>query len=207
MIVSIEHRFIFLSMPKCASSALYRALRDEAQVTAYGRPPLKHTPYDALERFILPYLEERVGLGRDDFRVFCVFREPVEWLGSWYRYRTRRALADPRHPSHAHYTGEVSFDEFARAWMCDVPPPYADVGSQAAFVADGGGGIGPDRLFRYDDLDGMVRDLSDLLGRRLRLKRRKVSPKGRLELDEPTRRALRERLAPDYEIYEALGRD
>ncbi len=205
MIVSVEHRFIFLSMPKCASSAIYRELRREAQIAAHGRPPLKHTPYRALERFVLPYLTDRLGLTRTDFRVLCLFREPIDWLHSWYRYRSRRALRDPAHRSHANYTGEMTFDEFARAWLAESPPSFANVGTQSEFVTSSSGEIGPDVLCRYEEIDSFVALLGRLVGRRLRLRRRKVSPRRPLALDEEIREALTRRLQRDYEIYERIG--
>ena len=42
--------------------------------------------------------------------VVALMREPVDWLGSWYRYRQRDGMARPQNS-----TREISFDAFVRA--------------------------------------------------------------------------------------------
>ena len=204
MIVSTRRHFVFLSMPKCASSAIVRKLRKAGDVTALGRSELKHTPYRDLERYVLPWIESRLGLERRDFTVCCLFREPIEWLHSWYRYRSRRALRRPGHKHHHRYTGAMTFDVFARAWLADPRPEIARVGSQAAFVLSGSGEVGPDALYRYEDMDAAIARLERLAGRRIRVRRRNVSPSRPLDLTGETRAALEEALRRDYEIYGAI---
>lgn len=205
MIVSVKHRFIFLSMPKCASSAIVRTIRDSGQITAFGHPGLKHTPYRSLERFVMPYITDRVGLTRDDFTVICLFREPISWLHSWFRYRSRRALKDPAHRSHANYTGGLTFNEFAAAWLSRPRPPFADVGRQSAFVLSLDRQVGPDVVYRYEELDEAVRHIGDLIGRRVRVRRVNRSPRHQMELDDELRLELTKQLGLDYEIYDGLG--
>lgn len=191
-------------MPKCASSAIVGELAKVGNVSALGRPELKHTPYIDFERHMLPYLESRLGLGRQDLTVASLFREPIEWLHSWYRYRSRQALADPRHKHHGRYTGSVSFDEFAAGWLSEERPPFARMRSQAEFVTDGNGGVGPDILFRYEDLQSAVDRIGELVGCRIKLRRRNVSPHRTFDVRPDTERALRDSLRRDYEIYESI---
>ena len=46
------------------------------------------------ERFVAPYLD---WIGVPSVETVCVIREPVDWLGSWYRYNARHAIRkEPR---------------------------------------------------------------------------------------------------------------
>ena len=75
--------------------------------------------------------------------VVSVMREPIDWLGSWYRYRTRDARKDPAHRNSANYTGNVRFEEFVRAVilprhekpkraMIKTPVPWRSRGATAS---------------------------------------------------------------------------
>ena len=124
-------------------------------------------------------------------------REPTDWLGSWYRYR-QRDEADA-----GKSTRGMSFDEFVRAWCSDPRPDFADVGSQAKFLRPRQG-VGVDRLFRYEEIDGFVRFLEDRLDCEITLPRLNVSPAGTTELTPATAALLREVAAEDFALYATL---
>ena len=77
--------------------------------------PFKHTRYAQFQRFLQPWLESK-GFSRESYEVVCVVREPVDWLASWWRYRSREELADPSKRNHRNYAGHLSFEQFARAY-------------------------------------------------------------------------------------------
>lgn len=93
MLVSIEHGFVLLFTPKCASTSLERALHGRMDLVARG--PLKHENYRRYERFYRPLLAQHC---EEPLETVCVIREPVDWLASWYRYRTRDSLVVPAAP-------------------------------------------------------------------------------------------------------------
>ena len=97
----------------------------------------------------------------------------------------------------------MSFDDFVRAWCQDPRPDFADVGSQAKFLRPRQG-VGVDRLFRYEEIDGFVRFLEERLDCEIILPRLNVSPRGSTELASGTMDLLREAAAEDFALYATL---
>ena len=84
--ISIDKRLAFLAMPKTGTTALHKALVPHCEIR-FGRAPRpKHMSMRFFEEFMLPYLRE---IGAGDTETVCVILEPVDWLGSWYRYLTQ----------------------------------------------------------------------------------------------------------------------
>lgn len=203
MIAAPRHGFVFLAMPKCASTAIERCLDPFGQLLTRGEPALKHMTYRGFEQTVQPLLA-RCGYPRERYEVLCVFREPIEWLHSWWRYRARASLARPDAVRHRNYTGDVTFEQFCRAYI-DGSEPYATtVGRQSRFVRGGAQLVGVDRIFRYDDLPAFGDHVAHRLGRRIDLRLHNVSPRGALMLPPATRAALREHLTPEYAIYDRV---
>lgn len=194
MLVFWEQRLAFLATPKTGSTAIAAALESLAAVSIQRPPLLKHTTVHRYRRFIGPYLE---AASKDSFTLVALMREPTDWLGSWYRFR-QRDEADA-----GKSTRGMSFDEFVRAWCSDPRPDFADVGSQAKFLRPRQG-VGVDRLFRYEEIDGFVRFLEDRLDCEITLPRLNVSPAGTTELTPATAALLREVAAEDFALYATL---
>jgi hypothetical protein len=192
---------VFLAMAKCASTAIESALRDHAELLFTGPPRFKHISYSIFHRRVVPLLAAR-GNPRSSYEVICAFREPIEWLGSWWRYRSRsqaeKPLLDPQF-----FTGNETFDEFVRAYIAQSPR-HVNVGRQSGFVRDSEGHIGVDRIYRYDDIDDLVAYIAARLGRDIRLSRVNPSPERRATLSAAVEEAARAHLAPEYHIYENL---
>ena len=147
-----------------------------------------------------PWLNSK-GFPRGSYEVVCVVREPIDWLASWWRYRSREELADPSRGNHPNYAGHLSFEQFVRAYM-DGEDQFAQVGRQAKFVRPRGGQAGVDRIFRYDRLNLLVAYLCEKVGGEVKIGTSNVSPKRSAYLSEECERELREFLAPEYRIYE-----
>ncbi|WP_149587040.1 sulfotransferase family 2 domain-containing protein [Tabrizicola flagellatus] len=194
MLVFWEQRLAFLATPKTGSTAIAAALESLAAVSIQRPPVLKHTTVHRFRRFVGPFLE---AASKDSFTVVALMREPTDWLGSWYRFR-QRDEADA-----GKSTRGMSFDEFVRAWCSDPRPDFADVGSQAKFLRPRQG-VGVDRLFRYEEIDGFVRFLEDRLDCEITLPRLNVSPAGTTELTPATAALLREVAAEDFALYASL---
>lgn len=193
MLVFWEARLAFLATPKTGSSSVEEALAAHAAVTILRPPLLKHTTVQRYHRFIGPFLRQASG---HDFAVCALIREPEDWLGSWYRYR-RRPDTKP-----ANSTAGMSFDAFVTAWCADPQPPVAAVGSQARFLQPRQG-AGVDHLFRYEDMDGFTRFLSQRLGRTVTLPRVNVSPTGETPLSDDVRALLHRTAARDFALHAA----
>jgi len=167
-------------------------------------PAIKHTTYAGFQRFLQPFLKSK-GFPRESYEVVCVFREPIDWLASWWRYRSREKLANPTDPKHGNYTGEIPFEEFARAYM-EGSEQFAQVGRLSKFVRPRSGQAEMDRIFRYDRLDLLVDFLCEKVGEEVEVGSANASPERSFSLSEECEVELREFFAPEYRIYErAIG--
>lgn len=196
MLVSLRHRLVIFAMPKCASTALEEALAGEMDLVIQGHPGAKHTNYRKYDRHLRRYLE---SFTKGPLETVCLFREPVDWMGSWWRYRGRPDIPNP-----AKSTAAMSFDQFVSAHL-DGAKGAADIGRQSRFVSDKDGGVGMDRIFRYDSPDIWLDYLSSRLEREITLERTNVSPeRHRTDLAPETAARLSRDLARDFEIYASL---
>lgn len=198
MLVFWKERLVVLAVPKTGTTAIEGTLAPRASVVVRDPPTLKHTPFYRYRRFLAPYFE--AAGAEEPFDTVAVIREPVDWLGSWYRYRTRDDLA-----GHPNSTRGVSFDDFVAEYCKGKPAPYAAVGSQARFVQDGEGRVGVTHLFRYDRQDQLIAFLEERLSTRLDLPRLNVSPAMELSLSSEIAARLRARRPAEFTVWEAAG--
>ena len=197
MLLAPSHGFVFLAIPKTGTSAIETAFRPYAQVAPQGIPAIKHTRYVEFQRFLQPFLATK-GFPRESYEVVCVFREPIDWLSSWWRYRSREKLADPAGLRHHRYTGDVTFEQFARAYM----EGNNGEARQSRFVRARRGHAEVDRIFRYDRLDLLVDFLCEKIDKEVQVGVKNVSPERPFSLSEECERELREFLRPEYRIYQ-----
>jgi hypothetical protein len=197
-----QRAFVWLSMTKCASTSVEAALDPHA--LAVFRGDLKHTNYRLFRSRVVPVLALG-GYKREDYEVVCLFREPIDWLGSWWRYRSRPILEmRPRHRKN--WIGDVPFSSFVQRYL-DRDPSVIGLGRQARFVADRGPGLGIDRIFRFESPEVWQDWLVARVGKPLEFERLNVSEKPAQEIDPSLRRRLEEFFAAEYDIYEHLRTD
>lgn len=199
MLVLKKAGLVFLANPKTATQSLRAMLA----------PYAKATPDDTGDKHINASIYARRWAGRIAKRIgtvpetFAVMREPLEHLGSWYRYRQRDALK-----GHENSTHGISFEEFVRARLSDDPPPFARIGRQDRFMGFLNGGPPVNYIFDYARLDLLVLFLSERLGTDLALPTRNVSPtaaSGGLMLPESLMAALKEAHAGEFALYEQVS--
>lgn len=195
MLVFWKQRLVYLATPKTGSTAIEAALEPLASVVIQRPPELKHTSAFRYWKYLAPYLGQAAD---EDFMVVAVMREPLDWLGSWYRYRQR-----PGSQHKENSTKDVSFDTFVEGYLSDPQPSYANVGRQSRFlIPERGPGV--DRIFRYDDMPAFVRFLEDRLDCEISLPRLNVSPEGTTNLAPDLERRLREECVRDFALYDTL---
>lgn len=197
MLVSTQHRLAYLALPKTGTSSLEAALSPLCDIRFVGSPRVKHMTAQTFHRFMVPYLK-RIGV--QEVETVCVVREPVDWLGSWYRYLARGAI---RHSPRS--TRSLSFAQFVEGYLSTPQPPYATVGRPAHFVGARKGKPLVTHLYRYEDLPQLVRFLRDRFGTRFDLPSLKVSPRADLVLPPELRRRLETECAAEFELYASLG--
>ncbi|MBT9383399.1 gamma-glutamyl kinase [Pseudooceanicola sp. CBS1P-1] len=196
MLVFSKARLVMLSVPKTGTTAYETALAPLAALVVRDPPELKHAPLYRYNRFFRPMLEKVLGPG---IEVIAVMREPVSWLGSWYRYRQRPFL-----DGQAVSTRGLSFDDFVQAYTRGDRPPHAEVGSQARFLAPAKNGCAVDRIFRYEDPGQLRAFLEARLETRIEVPRSNVSPAAPLTLSPETAARLARRHAADFALYASL---
>jgi len=196
MLVFSKHKLVFLSVPKTGTTAWQSALGPHASMVISDPPELKHAPIFRYNRFFRPALEKFIG---EDLHVIAVIREPIDWLGSWYRYRQRPFLRG--RPTSTH---DLSFDAFVQGYIQGKQPRNANVGSQSKFLEPQKNGTSATHLFRYDDQVGLTSFLESRLGISLSTARMNASPKDPLILLPETETVLRRKYAPDFRLYESV---
>ena len=197
MLVFYKERLAFLSVPKTGTTAYEAALAPRADMVISEPPMLKHAPVYRYNRFIRPMF---VNVCNTELEVMAVMREPISWLGSWYRYRQRPFMAGKPNSTEA-----ISFDDFVLAYMKGKRPGFADVGSQLKFLERQPNGIGVTHLFRYEDQARLQRFLSDRLGMDLSLQRMNVSPQIELTLDPEVEGKFRRKFADEFTLYDSTA--
>ena len=200
MLLAPGKGFVFLATTKSGSTSIETAFMTHSQMILRSPPAIKHTTYAGFQRFLQPFLNSK-GFPRESYEVVCVFREPIDWLSSWWRYRSREKLANPTDPKHRNYTGDVSFEQFARAYM-EGSEHFAQVGRPSRFVQSRSGQAEMDRIFRYDRLDLLVDFLCEKVGEEVEVGSVNTSPERSFSLSEECEIELREFFAPEYRIYE-----
>lgn len=198
MLVSLKHRLVLLAMPKCASTSLESALAGHVDVVISRNPAAKHTPYRKYHRFLRGYFETYTD---GPLEVVSLFREPEDWLRSWWRYRSRADLTDPSRSARG-----WTFTRFVTAYLSGRSGP-ASVGSQARFVSARDGSIGCDRIFRFEALPDFAAWLSERLETEITLGHMNAAPvdgDGAL-LDDEVRAMLQTGLQREYQIYHDIA--
>jgi hypothetical protein len=196
MLVFYKERLVFLSVPKTGTTAYQSALAPHADIVVSDPPILKHAPVYRYNRFFRPMFEKACNV---EMELLAVMREPVSWLGSWYRYRQR-----PFMKGKANATFDLSFDDFVQGYIKGRKPAFADVGSQAKFLEPHPSGCHVTHLFRYEDQSGLRAFLEDRLDLSISLGAENVSPKLPLDLSADTRAALLRKCSQEFDLYNSI---
>lgn len=197
MLAFYDERLVLLSVPKTGTTAYQAALRERADIVVSDPPELKHAPVFRYNRWFRPMFEKVCGA---EMELAAVMREPVSWLGSWYRFRQRPFL-DGKPNS----TKGISFDDFVLAFCKGDKPGFANVGSQAKFLAPQKNGCKVTHLFRYEDQERLKGFLEDRLNTRIALERRNVSPDMDLSLSPAVEQKLRRKCAAEFDLYGSIA--
>lgn len=199
MLVFYKAKLAFLSVPKTGTTAYEAALRDHADLVISEPPMLKHAPVYRYNRFVRPMFAKVCDV---DLEVMAVMREPVSWLGSWWRYRQR-----PFMQGKANATHDISFDDFVLAYMKGKKPGYADVGSQFKFLESQPNGTRVAHLFRYEDQPRLQRFLKTRLDVDFELERSNVSPDIPVTLSDEVALRYRRKFPEEFALYESIPND
>lgn len=194
MLVFYEERLALLSVPKTGSTAYEMALRDRADIVVTGPPDLRHASVRRFDRFFQNMFRKMFDT---EMEVMAVVREPIDWLGSWYKYRSRPDLRD-----HSRSTENLTFEAFIKAYLQAQRPPFADVGCQTDFLRPRSNEFGATHVFKYENQTAVLDFLQHRLKCEINLQHANISPSRRLDLSDATNPRFRKVHAAEFLLHE-----
>lgn len=204
MLISFKKRFIFIANPKAASTSVERLLKTEAEIAiirlAYG----KHMPYKAIEKQF-KFIFNKSGIPANAYFRFGIIRDPLDWVVSWYNYRTRDLLRQKNHPNSCY---GISFEEFGKHLMSKGDrPKFAKVGFQNQMFKDAHNKLGVDYLIPLPRLAEDLHVICNALGiKRIpesKIIKTNVSPKllSANDVSPTLATSLRDHFSVDAELF------
>lgn len=200
MLIGVEKRFIFVANTKSASTSIEHLLMPYSEVIHGGNARRKHS---ALRKVLGEYrfLFAQPEFAPETFFRFGVMREPIDWMGSWFRYRKGkgRKVQLPREMSFAEYWAET-------VSKAGDPRKTRRPNQHDIFVDRSGAPI-VDVIIPHHRLDAYLGEICELLGIPFELAEKNVSalkaPKTQFIPEEllPEMRAFFER---DYALWDQL---
>ena len=196
MLIGIEKRFIFVSNTKSASTSVEKALSPFSEVILGGTPKEKHISIrDFLanaDQFVGGYLND---FDPDEFFKFGIMRDPLEWIGSWYRYRISNKVADP-------LPKNMSFEEFWERRDWNVVKRDGSPFLQCDKFCDNQGKPMVDVIIPFNDLPNFFGKICNELGIDSPLGKLNISNRKELEVPQDILEELMQHYAKDYELLE-----
>ena len=187
--------FVLLALPKTASTSLERTLAPYATEVVGSPPAQKHLPARGFVHTRAEVLAAQ-GHARESYELVTMFREPIEWLESWWRYRARE---DSRQS-----TADLTFEEFALSYVSGDDGAPVPPGRPARFIR-AQGAVAVDRIFSVERPDVWSAWFAERVGEPLTFERRNVSGVERGELTASTRDRLEAWFAPEYDVWRRLA--
>ncbi len=195
MLVFWPQRLIYLAVPKTGSSAIESVLQPYADIHFKNPPRLKHAKAGTMRNFRKLFSP----LDPAEFEQVAVMRDPLDWLGSWYRYRSRKALEGDENS-----TADVSFEDFIDAVISENPPPFAHVGSQFRFLCADGETPIADRIYPYTRINELFTYLEKRLGISLDVPKQNQSSNASLSLEPSSLSRLMKAREAEFALYDQV---
>ena len=195
MIISKRGRFVFIANTKTASTTIEDILEPYATLAFVKNPQVKHMGIQQYRTMLEPSL---IGNELDNpLESFAVIRDPIDWLFSWYSYRSRDEIQGTTRS-----TKTMSFDAFIASYLSKPRPEFAKVGSPSGLLKLKGGKIGVNHIYAFEQIDKLVEELGERLGVKLSLDRHlNASPQKQFEVSPENYRELEKFFKKDFELY------
>ena len=197
MLVFWKENLALLAVPKTGTTAIEKALAPHASMAILDPPILKHVPIYRYDRFLKPFF---LKAGGKELETAAVVRNPISWLGSWYKYRSR-----PELDGKPNSTANISFDDFVLEAIKGESAPYAHVGSQLKFLTNRDDSVGATHMFQYEQMERYVAFLENRLNHRIDLPKVNVSPEKETPLSSDVEAKLRRKWAAEFDLWESLS--
>lgn len=200
MIVSTRYRFVFLDMPKCTFTAIEETIRPLCSIILQSE--IKQCNMRHYERFIEPLLKIN-HIDPSGFTIYALFREPVDWLHSWWRYLSAEEIARPADRRRRRY-GNLSFAQYVEQYIEKEVPALRGAGPQERVVIGQDGTTDRVKLFRYEDIAAFQSELETQIGRRLNIDDLNVLPTPDGDVGTEVADAIRAAIPRDFAVYDSI---
>jgi hypothetical protein len=198
MLIGVEKRFIFIANTKAASTSIEHVLVNHAEIERASNPQRKHIHMlDVLKEYA--FLFNLPGYEPATFFRFGVMRDPIDWIGSWFRYRHSNKVAAP-------LPKEMDFAAFWAAKDWNIRRANGAPHLQRDFFTDNSGNLLVDVIIPYRDLDALFSRICAGLWVDKPLPQMNASNEKAETLSIPSglRDELREYYAEDYKLLSQL---
>jgi len=208
MLAFVKKRLVIINVSKCASTSMHSLLHPQADIVIGGSPKLKHLNFR--ESFGMLEFLSSGKFDISEFEFVSLFRNPVEWLYSWYCYRSRDEIKNPNHPNYLNrVTDGMSFESFCSAYFQEGKKPRCVPGShQFDLISDEDGLLGVDKCFSFHSLDFFESWLSDRLKMKIKFPAKNTSKSfGSRDLSEETLADFSSKYPNDFRLFKKLAID
>lgn len=198
MLIGVRKRFLFVANTKAASTSIEGAIGPHAEVSCPGGPQGKHLPL-AKVRHQYGFIFSNPAYPFGDFFKFGVMRDPLEWIGSWYRYRKGNKVNVP-------LPKDMDFAGFWEQGDWNVRRRDGTPYQQSDMFCNHRGEVMTDLIIPYHRLDEVLPRVLSGLKIRVQLPHLNVSAlrdTGDL-IPESLLPTLRAHFARDYAIFDSL---
>lgn len=200
MMIFIQKSIVLFATPKTGSTSFHNALAAKAEICFAKTGFYKHISPRRFDQTFKSFIET---ISPAPLTKIAVVREPIEWLHSWYRYRSRDSALGSQAS-----TSDISFDQFVEAYLGDNRPAFANIASQSKFLTTESSELAVDQLWSFTALNDLALFLSLQIGHEFTLPSANVSPKLTFELSPENHKALESHFKLDYALYRgAIGND
>ena len=198
MLISVEKRFVFVANTKTASTSIEQVLTPYAEIRRIGTPDRKHTSLHA-GMTSYDYMFAQPEHDPTTYFKFGVMRDPIDWIGSWFRYRKGNTVESPLPP-------DMDFDAFwaRKDWNIERPNGGGKNLQRDMFCAPDGTLLA-DVIIPFPRLGDIFGEICDALDIKVSLQRRNVSVINEsVEVSDELRAEMQAFYAEDYALFDRL---
>jgi len=200
MLIGVAKRFVFVANTKTASSSIEALLAPHAEISRPGGPAAKHSSIGQI-RYVYSFLFNQPDHAPETFFTFGVMRDPIDWIGSWYRFRRGNKVEAP-------LPRDLSFRDFWARQDWNIRRGDGTPNLQSNLFCNYRGEVMVDMILPYERLNDLFPRVLQGLGIAGALPQLNVSALGPETLDIPADLVdqMRAHYAPDYALRDRMDR-
>jgi Sulfotransferase family len=197
MQIGFGKKFIFVANTKTASTSIESALIRYADIVRTGDPRRKHTSlYEAIRSYPIVFRNQHHA--PEAYFKFGVMRDPIDWIGSWYRYRSGNRVESP-------LPQDMSFADFWKQADWNIRYANGQKHLQRDMFCASDGTLLADVIIPYAQVSEVFHEICQILKIDCPLPRHNVSRRTNTGwIPDNLRDEMRDYYAEDYALYNRL---